>query len=71
MKIEALTTFLDGRDRFEAGDVRTVSDEDGARFCAAGWAKDISGTVPTGDAATGSADLAIHNATHNVGDSNG
>ena len=63
MKIEALTTFLDGRDRFELGDIRTVSDEDGARFCAEGWAKDISGTVPTGDATTGTADLAIHNST--------
>lgn len=29
MKIEALTTFLDGTDRFEAGDVRTVADERG------------------------------------------
>ena len=70
MKIEALTTFLDGRDRFELGDVRTVSDEDGARFCAAGWAKDISGAVPTGDAATGTADLAIHNSTLGTSDTN-
>ena len=63
MKIEALTTFLDGRDRFELGDIRTVSDEDGARFCAAGWAKDVSGQTATGEAATGEADLAIHNST--------
>ncbi len=63
MKIEALSTFLDGRDRFEAGDIRTVPDADGARFCAAGWAKDISGTTATGDSASGSTDLAVDNST--------
>lgn len=39
MKIEALTPFLDGTDRFEAGDIRTVSDERGYKFIAHGWAK--------------------------------
>lgn len=45
MKIEIMTTFLDGRDRFESGDVRTVSDEDGERFVAAGWAAPIDTTT--------------------------
>lgn len=45
MKIEITTTFLDGRDRFEVGDIRTVSDEDGERFVAAGWAVPIDGEV--------------------------
>lgn len=40
MRIRCLTTFLDDRDRFEAGDVRTVDDEKGARFIANGWAED-------------------------------
>ena len=64
MKIEALTTFLDGRDRYEKGDIRTVPDADGARFCAAGWAKDISGAVATGAPAAGETTLDIANATH-------
>lgn len=63
MKIEALSTFLDGRDRFEAGDIRSVPDADGSRFCAAGWAKDISRSVATGDAASGATDLAVDNST--------
>jgi len=70
MKIEALTTFLDGRDRYEAGDIRTVSDEDGARFCAAGWAKDITGAAATGEATAGTVDLAIRNSTLGTADTN-
>ncbi len=39
MRIKVLTTFLDGRDKFHADDVRTVEDEEAAqRFIAAGWA---------------------------------
>lgn len=44
MKIKCLTTFLDGRDRFEAGDVRQVDDDRAARFIAAGWAADAAGS---------------------------
>lgn len=40
MKIICTTTFLDGRDRFEAGEVRVVDDAAGARFIAAGWARE-------------------------------
>ena len=36
MKIECLTTFLDGKDRYESGDVRTVDDEKVAQFVANG-----------------------------------
>ncbi len=38
MKITCLTTFLDGSDRFEKDDVRTVDDTRGAYFVAQGWA---------------------------------
>ncbi len=38
MKITCLTTFLDGSDRFEKGDVRTVDDARAAYFIANGWA---------------------------------
>ncbi len=70
MKIEALTTFLDGADRFEKEDVRTVDDERGAYFVSNGWAKDLSGGVATGEAAA-SVDLNIDPADHVSGDSNG
>lgn len=69
MQIQCLTTFLDGRDRFEQGDVRTVSDEQAARFVAAGWASTLDGKA--GAAATGATDLVIHNARQGTKDSNG
>ena len=70
MKIECLTIFLDGTDRFETGDVRTVADERGARLVANGWAKDTEGRVATGEA-TASVDLTINSSTIGTGDSNG
>lgn len=45
MKIKVTTTFLDGRDRFEAGDVRTVPNEDADRFINAGWAEPAEGVT--------------------------
>lgn len=57
MRIKCLTTFLDGKDRFEKDDQRTVDDERGARFCANGWAEDLSGAVATGEIATGPVDV--------------
>lgn len=47
MKINCLTTFLDGRDRFEKDDQRTVSDERGAYFIANGWAAEVGGVGPS------------------------
>jgi hypothetical protein len=47
MKITCTATFLDGRDRFEAGETlatesgqacRVITDEQAARFVANGWA---------------------------------
>ena len=38
--------ILDGRDRFEAGDVRQIDDERGARFVTAGWATADEQPVP-------------------------
>jgi hypothetical protein len=63
MKIECTTTFLDGADRFEAGDIRTVDDERGARLVANGWATDIAGRVAIGTTADRTADLSIQNVT--------
>lgn len=63
MKIKCITTFLDGTERFEQDDVRTVSDERGAAFVAVGWAEDAAGRVATANPATGSTNLAIDNVT--------
>lgn len=71
MKIECLTTFLDGKDRFESGDVRTVEDGKGAQFVANGWAKDVAGRVAMGGTSDGTTDLAIDNSAIGLGDSNG
>lgn len=60
MKIHCLTTFLDGTDRFEAGDTRTVDDERAARFIAAGWAC-IPGSDPVAPA-SGDVTLNVQNA---------
>ncbi|MCC7066307.1 MAG: hypothetical protein IT456_26165, partial [Planctomycetes bacterium] len=43
MKIICDTTFLDGKDRFENGDQRTVDDVRGAYFIANGWAHEVGG----------------------------
>lgn len=70
MKIKATTTFLDGADRFEVGDERTVPDERGAYFVANGWAEDVAGRVATVEAAA-TTDLNINNSGLGLGDSNG
>ena len=62
MKIICTTKFLDGRDRFEAGDARTVDDERGAYFVANGWATADGQAART--SALGDASLAIANGTH-------
>jgi hypothetical protein len=69
MKILCTTTFLDGQRRFEKDDVCTVQDEDGARFCAQGWA--TSEGVPQGVPASSEVSLDIHSARATVRDSQG
>ena len=49
MRIEALEDIKDGRYVVSAGDVITVDDEYGINWCSAGWAKDTTGAVPTGE----------------------
>jgi len=71
MKIECLTTFLDGKDRYEIGDVRTVEDEKGAQFVANGWAKDVADRVATGSESSGVVNLAVDSSVIGLGDSNG
>ena len=73
MRIECLTTFLDGRERYEQGDIFTMRDEEkAAYFVKNGWAKEANtlSQTPASDTA-GTADLTIHNSAIGVGDSNG
>lgn len=70
MKIVCITTFLDGPDRFEMGDVRTVDEDRAARFIAAGWAHADGTPVPAAAAAQPTA-LDIHSATHAQGVAHG
>lgn len=69
MQIKCTTTFLDGVDRYEAGDTRTVPEDKGAYFVANGWAAPV-GEEPRASF-EGATSLDVHNATHNAGDSNG
>lgn len=69
MRIKCLTTFMDGADRFEAGDVRTVDDGRASVFVALGWAKPEGGTAnPT---ANGGTTLAVQDGTHAAEATNG
>jgi hypothetical protein len=70
MKINCTTTFKEGRETFHEGDQRTVSDEDGARFIANGWAV-AAGDAPQPLPDLPAVDLSIDSATHATGDSNG
>lgn len=49
MKIEILENVKHERELYAEGDVRTVTAELGAYFCACGWARDVDGVVETGD----------------------
>lgn len=73
IKIECKAPFLHGRERFEQGDVRSVSEEDGAYFIAQGWAAE-PGTelpIPLPLATDGDASLVIDNVTQGQEASNG
>jgi hypothetical protein len=59
MKIHCTTTFLDGRDRFEAGETRVVDAERAKRFIAAGWAS-AEGEPATDLPELPATDLTIH-----------
>ena len=65
MRIECKTTFLDGAERFEAGDIRTVDDARGHRFLAHGWAAEVGQQAAPQSA--GPVSLDIHNAAHGHG----
>lgn len=70
MRVNCTTTFMDGRDRFEAGEplatesgcgCRVITQDQAERFVAAGWASADGESVSSG--AT-TADLQINNGQH-------
>lgn len=70
MKINCTTTFKEGTDTFHEGDQRTVSDEDGARFIANGWAVEVGGE-PAPVAPLGNVSLDVHDSTIGLEDNHG
>lgn len=73
MQIICDTTFLDGRDRFEQGEKRTVqptdtetSEQRAARFIGNGWAHEVGAEPAATNDATTVTDIAAHNATHKI-----
>jgi hypothetical protein len=61
MKIECDTTFLDGTERFEAGDIRTVDDARGYKFIGLGWAHAAGQSAPAPAVEQTPVTLDIHN----------
>lgn len=72
MRIHCITTFLDGPDRFEAGDSRTVDAVRAQRFIAQGWAREDVADPSPAPVAQSEPDTAldIQNSQVGVGDSN-
>jgi hypothetical protein len=70
MRIHVLSTFLDGRDRFEAGDSRTVDNDRATKFIGQGWARAEDGEVVAVEPA-GELTLDVQKSFLTTGDSNG
>ena len=68
MKIEVIIKggFMHEGVKYEAEDVKTVSDELGDYFCRAGWAKDLSGVVPTATPNLNETVLLVENNNHST-----
>lgn len=64
MKIEALEAIKSDGYVLDAEDVKTVPDEIGAKWCAAGWAKDTTGTVATGERKVLDARITVSSGVH-------
>jgi hypothetical protein len=70
MRIHCLSTFLDGTDRFEKDDIRTVDDSRARGFIANGWAVAAGGSASP-PVQTGDTFLSIHDSSTDLKDSNG
>ena len=65
MRIECLTTFLDGRERFEKGDIFTIDDAKAMCFISNKWAKLAGDPTPAPDGAV-AVDLQVQSAEHSL-----
>jgi hypothetical protein len=65
MRVEILEERLSS-DGFAgvAGDILSVPDEVGARWCGLGWARDVAGAVATGERRVVRAVVTPHSAAH-------
>lgn len=63
-RIEALEPIKSDGHVIEAGDRVTVPDEVAARWCAAGWARDTTGNLATGERRVVRATVTPHTAAH-------
>lgn len=59
MRVEALENIKSENFILTQGDTVTVPDELGVRWCAMGWAKDTSGTIPTGERSTAPREISV------------
>lgn len=71
MRVEITEKRLSTKDRStgrlyvqQEGDIITVPDEIGARWCSLGWAKDVDGKVPTGKRRVYRAEVEPRSTTH-------
>ncbi len=64
MRIECLTTFLDGRERFEKGDIFTIDDDAAARFIKNGWAREAGKTTDPAPATAEPVTLDVQSVSH-------
>lgn len=64
MRIELIRTVKHAGRIYTKGDVITADEGLATYFCACGWAKDVSGQVTTGEAATQDVQLEVHKSTH-------
>lgn len=64
MRIELIRTVKHGGHTYTQGDVITADAGLGTYFCSCGWAKDVTGQVPTAQAATEPVTLDVHSTSH-------
>lgn len=70
MRIECITSFLDGRERYEKGDIFTVDDVRASYFVKQKWVKKVGDQTPT-SVLGGETDLTIQNSKIGTGDNHG
>jgi hypothetical protein len=64
MRVECRESIKSAGYVLSEGDIVSVPDEVGARWCAAGWAVDTAGVIPTGERRVLNAQLSIEPAQH-------